>query len=311
MGSNLVFEGEISARGAGTLRFKGFNNLEPVAFIVNGVSNVVSGGLSLTGTVNDIPLSSATGTGAAIRFPVHQPGHGFVIGTPITESATGWVKSENDVMTSTADAIVGGVVGPDDFIGQQFGTLTLSTAQWDALCGTSGGLVKGTYYWVAAIAGTYTDIQPSGPVNFQQISLKALSSVLAEVLLPSEAMLSGVGASTTNSIGAQWDSGTAIVVSSAHPVDRYIDRAGTVSGVRLLTYGGPGSCVVDIYKSAFAAFPPAASICASSKPTIVGGNTYQDIVLSGWTTAVAAGDVLRFVLVSCSTFLRVSVFLGF
>jgi hypothetical protein len=47
----------------------------------------------------------------------------------------------------------------------------------------------------------------------------------------------------------------------------------------------------------------------AAKPTIAAAANYSDDTLTGWTTALAAGDVIRFNLDSTSTFTRISVFL--
>lgn len=53
---------------------------------------------------------------------------------------------------------------------------------------------------------------------------------------------------------------------------------------------------IDIWKDVFANYPPdnADSITASAVPTITADTNSQDTTLSGWTTAVTAGDTLRF-----------------
>ena len=70
-----------------------------------------------------------------------------------------------------------------------------------------------------------------------------------------------------------------------------------------------GSIVVDIWKDTFANYPPADadSITASAQPTISSAVKSQDSTLSGWTTAVTAGDILAFNVDSCSTITRVTV----
>ena len=57
-----------------------------------------------------------------------------------------------------------------------------------------------------------------------------------------------------------------------------------------------GSIVVDIWKRVYADFPPtdAQSITSSAVPTISGAVKSQDGTLTGWTTAIAAGDILAF-----------------
>lgn len=70
-----------------------------------------------------------------------------------------------------------------------------------------------------------------------------------------------------------------------------------------------GDLVVDIWKDSYANFPPtgADSICGAAKPTISGANKSQDTTLTGWTTSISAGDVLRFNVDSASTIERVTV----
>lgn len=55
-----------------------------------------------------------------------------------------------------------------------------------------------------------------------------------------------------------------------------------------------GSAVVDVWKDVFANYPPtvADTITASAKPTLSAATTAQDGTLTGWTTSIAAGDVL-------------------
>jgi len=67
-----------------------------------------------------------------------------------------------------------------------------------------------------------------------------------------------------------------------------------------------GDIVVDIWKAAYASFPPtvAGTICAAAKPTLSDTDSYRDTTLTGWTTALAAGDVLRFNVDSSNTVTR-------
>ena len=70
-----------------------------------------------------------------------------------------------------------------------------------------------------------------------------------------------------------------------------------------------GSMVVDIWKDTYANYPPADpdSITSSSPPTLSGASKSTDTVLSGWTTSVAAGDVLAFNIDSVSLISRVTI----
>ena len=68
-----------------------------------------------------------------------------------------------------------------------------------------------------------------------------------------------------------------------------------------------GSCVVDLRTAAsYAAFPTVASICASAKPTLAAAQKATDSTLTGWTTALPRGTVLRVVVESASTVTLVS-----
>ena len=108
---------------------------------------------------------------------------------------------------------------------------------------------------------------------------------------------------------ATWVSSAAIVAGSMPLVFVDCPAAGTIVGVKVVTTGGSGSCVVDIWKAPFASFPPVVgnSITASAKPTIAAGITYSDTTLTGWTTTINAGDILAFSLTSSSTFTGITI----
>jgi hypothetical protein len=57
-----------------------------------------------------------------------------------------------------------------------------------------------------------------------------------------------------------------------------------------------GSIVVDIWKDIYANYPPTVvdTITASAKPTITSAVKSQDLVLTGWATSIAIGDILGF-----------------
>jgi hypothetical protein len=72
-----------------------------------------------------------------------------------------------------------------------------------------------------------------------------------------------------------------------------------------------GSIVVDIWKDTYANFPPtdADSITASATPTLSSAIKAQNNTLTGWTTSITAGDILRFNVDSATTVQRVSIIL--
>jgi hypothetical protein len=119
------------------------------------------------------------------------------------------------------------------------------------------------------------------------------------------------GVTTIVNKGASWVSSGAIAAGAANIVYVSCPVAGTIQAVRVVTSGGTGSCVLDVWKTPFASFPPTSgnSITASAKPTISSGVTYVDHTLTGWTTAISAGDVLAFIIVSSSTFTQIEIVL--
>jgi hypothetical protein len=78
---------------------------------------------------------------------------------------------------------------------------------------------------------------------------------------------------------------------------------GTITGWTLIS-DVSGSASITVKKSTFAAFPTNSSIVASAPPFLSSAQSATSTTLTGWTTAVAAGDVLEFVLASATTVKR-------
>lgn len=92
--------------------------------------------------------------------------------------------------------------------------------------------------------------------------------------------------------------------------DVVVDFACEIQSVTLLA-DQSGSIAVDIWKDTYANFAPtdADSITASAVPTITAATKSQDSTLTGWTTTITAGDILRFNVDSVTDIERVSVVL--
>lgn len=90
--------------------------------------------------------------------------------------------------------------------------------------------------------------------------------------------------------------------------DIRVPFACTIVGVILLA-DQSGSIVVDIWKDTYANHPAtdADSITASAPPTISAAAKSEDNTITGWTTAVNAGDILRFNVDSVTDIQRVTV----
>jgi hypothetical protein len=112
-------------------------------------------------------------------------------------------------------------------------------------------------------------------------------------------------------VGATFTNGVTAMTAPTNDVDVPIQVAGTLVMVEIVARGGPGSIAIDVLKTDFATFPTTASICGGTPPSISSGSKMQDATLSGWTTAVSAGDVLTFRLLSTSTLTSATIKLYF
>lgn len=122
-------------------------------------------------------------------------------------------------------------------------------------------------------------------------------------------------------------SGTASFVSNYRAINFIIDGGGTTIGTGVAGYiqvpfdcsitewtllgDTTGSIVVDIWKDTYANYPPtdADTITASATPSVTSATKNTSSTLTGWTTAITAGDTLGFNVDSVSTFTRVTLVL--
>ena len=102
--------------------------------------------------------------------------------------------------------------------------------------------------------------------------------------------------------------GGGLVIPAGIKGDLEIPFACTIKRATLLA-DQSGSIVIDIWKDAYANFPPtdADSITASAPPTITTATKSQDSTLTDWTKAITAGDILRFNVDSITDIQRVTV----
>ena len=72
-----------------------------------------------------------------------------------------------------------------------------------------------------------------------------------------------------------------------------------------------GNTTIDIWKNTFANYPPtsANTITASAKPNISASTKNQSSTLTGWNTTVSAGDIIRFIVDSCTGMTKINLIL--
>ena len=124
-------------------------------------------------------------------------------------------------------------------------------------------------------------------------------------------------ADSTQTLGVKWApdvrtinfviDGGGVAITTGLKGDIVFDFACTINQWTLLA-DQSGSIVVDIWKDTYANYPPVVgdSITASAKPTISSATKGQSSTLTGWTTSIAAGDIVRFNVDSITTCQRVT-----
>lgn len=117
-------------------------------------------------------------------------------------------------------------------------------------------------------------------------------------------LMSPSGAPVVRSIGITIDGGGSAITTGVKG-DVRVPFACTITEAALLL-DQSGSIVIDVWKDTTANYPPtdADSITASAPPTVTAATNSVDTTLTGWTTAVAAGDTIRFNVDSATTATR-------
>jgi hypothetical protein len=151
-----------------------------------------------------------------------------------------------------------------------------------ALLNTS---LAGSAVIAKVIAGTGISLIQTGPdAGTGDVTINAVSPTVSITFV-----IDGGGAAITTGV---WG-------------DLEIPFACTIVGWSLLC-DQSGSIVVDVWKDVYANFPPtvAGVITASAKPTVSSATKGKSSTLTGWTTAVSAGDMLRINVNSTATVTR-------
>jgi hypothetical protein len=150
----------------------------------------------------------------------------------------------------------------------------------------------------------------SAPIALADLANMATSRILGrvsggsgapEVLTPAQvASLLAL----THTINFLIDGGGAVITTGIKG-DLVVDFPCTITRWTLLG-DVSGSIVVDIWRDSYANFPPVVGdkITAAAPPTIAGATKGQSAALTGWSPAIAAGDVLRFNVNSAASITR-------
>ena len=176
-----------------------------------------------------------------------------------------------------------------------YGTNSSGVKGWNTLAGaglgtvTSVGITAGSSGYITSAGGPITS---SGNITVD-LSTSAQTAL---------ATATAINFST----GAGWNSSSGVILLSLiSAIDVIIPYACTLQEVDIDTQG-TGSCIVDVWKAASRATPTSSNdITGGTPPSISSGTQYTNTTLSGWTTAFATNDKVRFTLASVSGFTSV------
>lgn len=123
----------------------------------------------------------------------------------------------------------------------------------------------------------------------------------------------GSGGGGARVVGCCFDgSGSAVALTGSTTVTATVPVGGTLTGYRITTRGGPGSCTIEVRKCSYSGFPGSlADITGGADCVLSSAHKAEDTTLSGWTTSLTAGDVLEFTLVAASTITSVTLLLTY
>lgn len=109
----------------------------------------------------------------------------LVPGTPVYVNAASGVKkakADSATTTPTLGLALGSITAAAQGVIQLGGYITLTTAEWDAICGTSGGLSFNVpYYLSSSTAGRLTATPPSTTGDTIQQVIVAMSTTTAKI----------------------------------------------------------------------------------------------------------------------------------
>jgi hypothetical protein len=255
-----------------------------------------SGATGATGPAGATGAGGGGGSGKTLQDDITQTSHGFAVQDIVRFNGTSWVKAKAD---TTQDAEVVGIVSA-------VADANHFTIVYEGYVSGLSGLTAGTTYFLSdATAGLLTSTEPS--------SIGSISKPLLIATTTTAGYFFNWRGIVVGGTGGQGASVEVIFDGQGSPpstgLKGFIDIpfACTITKWRLMA-DVSGSIQVDIWKDIYANFPPtlADTITAAAKPTLTAQQKNESSTLTGWTTAVAAGDVLAFNIDSVATVTRVT-----
>lgn len=295
--------------------------VEALNNIVKSLANVtVTGG----GTVTSVNVSGGTTGLTASGGPVTTTGTITISGTlDAANGGTGQASyAIGDLLfasgasalgrladVATGSALISGGIG----VAPSWGKVGLTTHVSGTLAVANGGTGAGTLTQYGILIGNGTSaVSATAAMSDGQLLVGQTSSAPLPKTISGDVTFAASGAATIASnqklkgITFIIDGGGSAITAGVKG-DLMIPFGCTISQWTLLA-DQSGSIVVDVWKDTYANYPPtvADTITGSALPTISTSTKGQSSTLTGWTTAITAGDTLRFNVNSASTITRVT-----
>jgi hypothetical protein len=173
------------------------------------------------------------------------------------------------------------------------------------LSGTATQYLDGSGTWSTPATGAPSAHHASHETGGSDAITALSGSVITTGTVASARLPARIGA-----VGLVIDGGGSVITTGVKGFVE-VPFAGTITAATLLSTDAAvtsGSIVIDVWKDTYANYPPVVgdSITASAKPTLSSAIKSRDATLTGWTTAIAAGDILGFSVSSVTTLTRVT-----
>lgn len=280
--------------GTGTTQKIGFFNSTPVVQqtgnLITGLSNL---GLLVSGSIAESDVTSLT-SDLALKAPLASP---TFTGT-VTTAAVSIGDASNIVLGTSTGTKIG--TGTTQKIG--FFNSTPVVQQ-------TGNLITGLSNLGLLVSGSIAESDVTSLTS--DLALKApLASPTFTGTVTTGTLNAGTFSATNfiNERSATFDGNGAAVLAGSK-VRLRIPIAGTIQKATM--FGDvSGSAVLGIAKVAYSSYTgtgSGSSIVASAAPTITSATKSQDTTLTGWTTSVAANDILEFSVTSCSSITQLTI----
>jgi hypothetical protein len=160
---------------------------------------------------------------------------------------------------------------------------------------------------IAANAVTYAKMQAVSTTS-RLLGSSSTTTAVQEITLGTGLSMSGttinVSVTPVITIGVTL-SGNGGTISAGSKGYMFMPRAGTITSWTIVG-DVTGSIIIDVKRSTYAAFPTTTSIAGSTLPTVTSAQKNTSSTLTGWSTSLATGDIIEFVVNSNTAFTKIT-----